>query len=143
MHIAEPFPFEKRNWYPHMMPADVLIWERFISLHHAAYDWVEYDVKVGSVPDFVKDDPDPSIKKQAPLYERKIDVVGHLGREIDIIELKPRAGMSTLGQVKGYVALYKRDIEPSAKLNALIITDELMPDMAELAKVERVGIIVV
>ena len=143
MHIAEPFPFEKRNWYPHMMPADVEIWERFIAAHKEAYDWVEYDVKVGSVPDFVKDHPEESARKQAPLYERKIDVVGHLGKEIDIIELKPRAGMSTIGQVKGYVALYRRDIEPSAKLNALIITDELMPDMGDLAKGERVGIIVV
>lgn len=143
MHIASPFPFEKRSWYPHMAPADALIWERFIATHPDAYDWVEYDVKVGSVPDFVREHPDEAIRGQAPLYNRKIDVVGHLGAEIDIIELKPRAGLSSLGQVKGYVTLYRRDIEPSAKLNAVIITDELLPDMGDLAKSEHIGIIVV
>lgn len=126
-----------------MMPADVAIWERFIELHPDAYDFVEYDVKVGSVPEFVSDHPDEAMKKQAPLYEKKIDVLAYFRTEIDVIELKPRARMSTLGQVKGYVELYKRDREPLEKVNAVIITNELMPDMGELAKIEGVGMYIV
>lgn len=141
--MSERFPFAKRNWYPHMMPADVAIWERFIELHPDAYDFVEYDVKVGSVPEFVSDHPDEAMKKQAPLYEKKIDVLAYFRTEIDVIELKPRARMSTLGQVKGYVELYKRDREPLEKVNAVIITNELMPDMGELAKIEGVGMYIV
>lgn len=141
--MRERFPYGKRNWYPHMMPADVAIWERFIELHPDAYDFVEYDVKVGSVPEFVSNNPDEAMQKQAPLYEKKIDVLAYFRTEIDIIELKPRARMSTLGQVKGYVTLYKRDYEPLEKINAVIITDALMPDMGELAKAEGVGLYIV
>ena len=97
--MTEVYEYGKRNWYPHMMPADVAIWERFIEKFPNAYNSVEYDVKVGAIPKFVTEHEDVAIQGQAPLYARKIDVVGHAGANIDIIELKPNAGMSTLGQV--------------------------------------------
>lgn len=143
MDAPELFPFKKRNWYPHMMPADVTIWERFIDTYPDAYDSVEYDVKVGTVPGFVTEHPDEIMRAQAVLYNKKIDVVGHNAGFISIIELKPRASMSTIGQVKGYLTLYKRDIKNTNDIQAIIITDALMPDMETLTKLESVKLIVV
>ena len=136
-------PYQKLNWYPHMMPADVAIWERFIEKYPEEYESVEYDVKVGTVPDFVKEHPETAMQDEAALYQRKIDVVGHNGPILDIIELKPNAGMSTIGQVKGYVALYKRDIGGTKTPKGKIITDRIDPDVLEVAKMEGVEIVVV
>ena len=141
--MVEVFPFEKRNWYPHMMPADVAIWERFIEKKPNAYDNVSYDVKVGSAPEFDTTVNAESGGKAEDLYKKKIDVVGYKGAEIDIIELKPRAGQSALGQVKGYGQLYIRDYSPPEQPNLVLITDVLLPDMDFLAEAENIRLIVV
>ena len=137
------FKYEKRYHYPHMKPEDKAIWERFIMKYPAAYDTCQYDVNVGSPPPF-----DPTVNPAtggeiSNLYYRKIDVVGHRGSQVDIIELKPKAGTSALGQVRGYVTLYKRDVNPAASPRAVLITNELLPDMEQLAKSMGVTLIIV
>lgn len=139
----EIYPYEQRYWYPHLSPAEAAIWHRFIKKYPDAYDQVAYDVKVGTIPDFVLNQDDPAIRKQANLYQYKIDVVGFKGDDIDVIELKQGATMRAIGQVKGYRKLYTRDVSASAKGKDIIITDVLMPDMDELAKEEGVELVVV
>ncbi len=126
-----------------MMPEDVAIWERFIEQFPDAYDSVQYDVKVGGAPDFVKDHPDEAARGQVPLYQRKIDVVGFKSEQIDIIELKPRAGTSALGQVNGYRHLYMKDFSPPETPKAIVITDTLLQDMGELSAQAGVQLVVV
>lgn len=137
------YPYEKLATYPHMKPADVLIWERFLTQFPDMYDKVQYDLEVGVLPDFIKNDTNADLASMEALYKRKIDVVGFRDSQIDIIELKPRAGTSALGQVKGYVQLYIRDIDPGAQPKAVIVTDEEMPDMGVLAFGQDVQIVVV
>lgn len=139
----ENYPFAKRSWYPHMMPLDVAIWERFIDEFPDAYDYVQYDVKVGKAPEFVSEHEDEAMQKQASLYQRKIDVIGFKDGEIDIIELKPNAGTAALGQVNGYRHLYMRDYSPPETPKAVVITDRLLPEMGELAHLAGVQIVVV
>lgn len=141
--MADVMPFGKRNWYPHMMPEDVAIWERFIEQFPDAYDHCQYDVLVGKAPDFVVNNPDPAMQKQANLYQYRIDVVGFKGDQIDIIELKPRAGTAVLGQINGYRHLYMRDYLPPETPKAVVITNELRPEMLELASVAGVTLVVV
>ena len=139
----EIYPYGKRNWYPHMMPEDVAIWERFMQQFPDMYDSCEYDVKVGQPPEFVTGHDDEAMRAQAPLYQRKIDVVGYKGDQIDIIELKPRASTSALGQVNGYRHLYMRDYTPPETPKAVVITDQLLPEMDELAAAAGVQLVVV
>lgn len=141
--MPETFPFEKRHWYPHMMPYDVAIWERFIEQFPNAYDNVQYDVKVGSAPEHdTIVNPDTG-GDAINLYKRKIDVIGSKGGNLDIIELKPKASTSALGQVTGYGILYEKDYTPPTKPNLVIITDILGPDMEHLANTMGVKVIVV
>lgn len=128
------FKFEKRAKYPHMMPGDVEIWERFIENNPDAYEDVAYDVSVGAGPDFdtsLGDSPDATALN---LYLKKIDVVGKKGTRIDIIELKPNAGASALGQVLGYVVLYKRDVSALPEPRPVLITDRARIDLPHLAE---------
>lgn len=141
--MPETFPFEKRYWYPHMMPYDVAIWERFIEKYPDAYDFVSYDVKVGSGPAHDTVVNPETGGDSINLYKRKIDVVGYKGERIDIIELKPRAGSSALGQVAGYGVLYKKDYTPPTEPNLVVITDQLGTDMDTLSSSMGVKLIVV
>lgn len=140
--MLDVFPYEKRMKYPHMKPADVAIWERFIESNPNAYEKVLYDVHVGSAPDFDTVVGDSADSSDINLYLKKIDVVGLKGGTIDIIELKPNAGASALGQVLGYVILYKREFAPSAEPRPVVITDVMKNDMETMAKAMGVTVLV-
>ena len=141
--MRDIFKYEKRYKYPHMKPADVAIWERFIEKFPDAYETCQYDFNVGDAPPFNPMGDDGEDLNQDALYRLKIDVVGKKNGKIDIIELKPKAGPSTIGQVKGYRLLYMRDEVVNITPNMIIITDQLMPNMEFMAKEEGVKIIVV
>ena len=125
------------------MPADVALWERFIEQFPDAYDKVSYDVKIGTVPTMVTEHEDISMQGQAPLYQRKIDVVGYKADQIDIIEIGPKAGTNKLGQVVGYHELYKRDFNPSVEPKKVVLTDATSVDLAHVAYTMGVLIVVV
>lgn len=143
IEVPETFPYEKRYWYPHMKPNDVALWERFIYLYPDDYDFCQYDVLVGSDPDFdttVSPDTGGDAWK---LYQKKIDVVAFKGDRIDIIELKPRAGASAVGQVLMYKKLYIKDYTPPSRPRCIIITDDVKTDTLEFARENGVRIITV
>lgn len=139
--MPQAYPFELLPKYPHMKPADVAIWERFVSGNPSAYDKVYYDVAVGSTPEFDTTVNDTTGGTADMLYKKKIDVVGIKDGRVDIIELKPAAGASALGQVRSYVVLYKRDIAETPEPRPVLITDVLKPDMEILA--EEMGVTVI
>ncbi len=141
--MSETFPFEKRHWYPHMMPYDVAIWERFIEQFPDAYDHVQYDVKVGTPPEFDTVVHEPTMGDAINLYKKKIDVIGYKGDQIDIIELKPNAGSSALGQVIGYGVLYTKEFNPPTTPKLVVITDTPKTDLGLMAHAMGVTIVVV
>lgn len=126
-----------------MKPLDVAIWERYIAQNPDAYKTVQYDVPVGSTPDFDTTVNPETGGDNAFNYRRKIDVVGHTDEHIDIIEIKPRAGSGALGQVRSYKSLYERDYGPKKNVRAVVITDERTPDIDMLAAELNVKIIIV
>lgn len=141
--MRDIFPFEKRYDYPHMKPRDVAIWERFIDQNPKRYNSCQYDFHVGDAPHFSTLYDDDTDKNQDALYRLKIDVVGFADDYIDIVEIKPDAGASTIGQVKAYRTLYVRDEEPQLPVQMTIITDKERPNMAFLCKAEGVRLVVV
>jgi len=141
--MQQTYPFKIRYWYDHMMPRDVEVWERFVAAWPETYDTVQYDVKVGSIPDFVANAEDIGQRAQAPLYQRKIDVVAYKGDQLDIIEVKPEATMATIGQVLGYKMLYIRDFTPPVEPKAIIVTGKADADMISVAAMQGVTVVVV
>lgn len=140
--MVETYKYEKRYHYPHMKPADIAIWERFIDKNPDAYDTCQYDFWVGSPPPFNPIVNEATEGSADGLYRRKIDVVGSKNGVLDIIELKPKAGLSAIGQVRGYVALYVRDETPPVRPNPVIITDQVSQDILEVAAGEGVKILI-
>ena len=126
-----------------MGPRDAAIFERFIEKYPDVYKMVQYDYHIGDAPPFNTLDDDDTDRNQDMLYRKRIDVIGHTEKGIDIIEVKPNAGLSTIGQVKGYKSLYVRDEEPKMPVGMIIVTDTIKPDLEWLCKQEGIALIVV
>lgn len=119
--------------YPHMKPGDVAIWERFIKANEGFFDTVDYDVLVGSGAAFdtalnIQGRPDVGA-----LYRKKIDVVGYKPGEIWLVEVKPDAQFSALGQVGAYDDLYREERKPTERVIAALLTDNVRPDIQNIA----------
>lgn len=126
-----------------MMPEDVAIWERFISAYPNSFELCMYDFPVGSLPEFMDTSHPVAVAGEEKLYKKKIDVVGLKGQEIAIIELKPKAGASAVGQVKMYCALFKKENPAAPACRAVVITDSVSSDVQEFAREEGVQFVVV
>lgn len=138
-HTSERLPFRIFPKYPHMQPADVLLWERFIRLNtqYSQDDktpaWtVAYDVHVGTIPDLPPDTPEYLKNDAEALYPFKIDVVVYWPTKTLIVEIKPRASLEAVGQVLGYTALYLRTFPNDPSPQPTIITDTAHLDLPML-----------
>lgn len=134
--------YEKRYKYPHMAPLDVAIWERFIDQNPDFFDEVDYDVAVGSKPEFDTVVNSETGGDTLRLYQKKIDVVGHKGGNVWIIEVKPNAALTALGQVLSYTTLYKKFVNSTADITTAILTDRIVIDMPLLAEELNVKILI-
>lgn len=117
-----------------MLSEDVAIWERFLEKYGGVYDSLLYDVHVGEGLRDVEGVTDEVKYASMELLLKRIDVVGVLGAETHIIEVKPDAGISAIGQVFCYEVLYRRDFKVLGPIRKVIVTDHLWPDHEFLFK---------
>ena len=126
-----------------MSKLDTEIWNRFLDKYSDAYDSVQYDFHVGEAPPFNTLMDDDEDKNQDKLYRFRIDAIGFGKESIDIIEVKPNARLTALGEVENYRMLYVRDEEPQLPVGMVIITDKEMPNMGYLCKAKGIKLVVV
>jgi hypothetical protein len=123
-----PERVELSGRYPHMAPADTVIWERFLEATGAQFAAVAYDVALGgSIPS----DPalsDAERRGWQYVTAKKIDAVLYLPREAWIVEVKPSASLAAVGQVLGYTLLAQRDPFTHLPLVPVIVTDTMSAD---------------
>ncbi len=132
------FRYERLPHYPHLRPKEIEIWERFIALKPDEYEEVEYDLAFGLLPPFKTVVVPETGGDDRRVYLRRVDVVARKGSRLDFIELKPNAGPGAIGQIKGYITLYKNLVDPNAEINARIITDNVRADVLLLAGQENI-----
>lgn len=123
---------EKLRKYPHMGPKDILIWERFLDETALPNALVAYDVHVGSTPILKPTDPEWLRKHIQAVYPKKLDAVLYYPDQTLVIEIKPFAGLTAIGQALGGCALFKRDFPSAPTPRATIITDRPQPDIPYL-----------
>ena len=119
------FPPDYRGKYPHMFPGDVEIWELFLNKYSSLYNGFYYDVMCG---DEVYQFPrwEMPYKKDAQVLSRlRIDAVGERDNVIDIIEVKPRGNMASVGQLLTYKEQYIKDYKPTKIIRAVLVCGDL------------------
>ena len=137
------FVFKKIAKYPHMKPADVAIWERFMTNHENFFDRVDYDFHVGEGADFLPTNEDTPDGRENRLYQKKIDVIGYKNNDVRLIEVKPIAGMSALGQILTYRELYLQSKGAHKSPNMMVICEKIMAEMKDVYKSKSVVVMVV
>ena len=141
MNNTGRFPYQIQSKYPHMKPADILLWEKFVQLFTNEFDSVDFDVRVGEGIKMPEETPENMKLDAKVLTQKKIDVVGYNDDKITIIEVKPRAGTSALGQLISYKTLYEKTYSPILPIEMLIITDETDDDFTPIFEQNKIRII--
>ncbi len=118
--------------YPHMMPMDSEIWNRFLIFGKFLPDRVYYDVRVGRGVEPPEGSPE-WLKKYAKInYTKRIDVIGSTIDRWWIIECKPGASYWALGQVIFYSWAFKNEIADDKEIIPVVITDVVDEDLRPL-----------
>lgn len=137
------FPAEKLRKYPHLMVSDVAIWERYLDKFANQWDAFEYDVRVGQGI-VTKPELEEKYKHMATaLTEKRIDVVAARGAVTTIIEVKPSAMLSAVGQLLSYQILYEERYPLKGPVKMLLITDRIGPDLENLCRKFGISLITV
>ena len=134
----EKIPYEKLLRYPHLRSEETKIWDRFIEKNPEFFKEVIYDARVGESRDY-SDYPEDKIREDLEyLSKKRIDVIGLIGDDVYVIEVRPKANLSAVGNALGLAELF-RDVAPVYKIIIpAIITDEILPDMEALCS--RMGV---
>jgi len=127
MAIHKPRPFF------HMLPDDVAIWERFLAHYEDEFEEYRYDVLVGPRVDLSEVELEEPLRELAErLLAIRIDVVARRGHEHWLVEVKPEAGLSALGQILAYEFYYQRLLSPGEFLGKMVVTNYLRHYMGPL-----------
>ncbi len=124
--------------FPGMLPAEIVVWQAWLRLHQAEYDRFEYNVRVG--PGF---DPgpgvDPAIRAMSILNTKKrIDAVAWQGHQPLIVEVKVRAGLSSIGQILGYRVHWRIENPHDAQPKMLLVANRLADGVQEVLQAHDV-----
>ena len=125
--------------FVHMMPNEVPIWARWLEGEGARYAPYEYDVAVGEGVQLPEEASELERRIAAELTRKRIDAVSRQVGVVRIFEVKPRAGLSAVGQLLGYRELYRQTFRHRGPIELWLITDRLQPDMEPVLR--RHGII--
>lgn len=124
--------FPEIDRFPHLMPADIVLWKKFLIQHKGEFTVYAYDIHVGAGAPIPPDTPPEYVKSVEASTKKRIDVVAHKPGEVWIIEVKPYASLSAIGQILCYAALYEHDFKPTEKIVKCVVTDVVYPDEAFL-----------
>lgn len=115
--------------YPHMRPREIQIWDAFIEQYGLPDGVIDYDVHLG---DGVPADPawpDWMVKMVKALSTHRLDVVVERADEVIIIEIKSVAGMSAVGQLVGYEALWLSEFGTDRPVHLVCVCEQTEADM--------------
>jgi len=115
--------------FKHLLPAEVKIWNRFLSEWGSGWDWYEYDKHLGEGIEVLEYWEDKIKQLAKVLTQFRLDVVGHKDKVVTIFEIKPQAGIGALGQVLAYRELYLKEFGSDIDMGLAIVTDRVGPDI--------------
>ncbi len=129
--------------FPHLLPAEGLIWAAFLQAHGPEWDSYDYDVRVGqghpidpNWPDYIK----TMVRKLSP---QRIDAVGWKGGMPTIFEITPRAGGGTWGRLLMYRYLFQQQYPTTPRPELVYVVPRIQPDHARYLASEGIRVVLV
>ena len=129
--------------FTHLLPSERVIWARFLPTIVADAIRVDYDVHLGRGIPVAPGVPE-NIRRQALATTRKrCDAVVLFLDRIVIYEVKPRCGMSALGQLLNYQRLYDQEYPHIQPIYMAVVCERIEPDILESFEQQGIEVYVV
>lgn len=115
--------------YPHMLPHETRVWDRFLEVYGLPEGDVDYDVHLGEGAEVDATWPDWMVSMVKRLSTHRADVVVSRPDEVIIIETKSIAGMGAVGQLVGYEALWLKQYGVDRPVRLLCVCERMEADI--------------
>ena len=132
-----------RTHYPHMMADEARIWTKFLETTELKFERVIYDLHLGAGIPGTPGEPEFMKVLKSAVTRKRVDAVGETADTIWIFEVKPRVGMSALGQLINYFELYQQEYRPIKPVKLAAIGEREAPDIRTTYGLYGVDIIIV
>lgn len=135
MPLGEQF----KSYYPGLIPVEAELWRRWLKEHEGEFQAFEYNVHVGAGVNIAPRvlDGDPELQENMrrmfqQATQKKIDVVGHKGEAVWIIEVEERPGTRALGQILTYRTLLTKQRDVTGPVELVLVCRKLGQDMLDV-----------
>jgi hypothetical protein len=119
----------KATPFPHLLPVDAAVWQRWLDRYGHLFKRFDYDLKVGRGRD-PGPATDPKMRQMAvTLSQRRIDAVGYRGSETHLFEITTLADLKCLGQIQAYPLLYAQTFPTLGILKTAVVAERLGTDL--------------
>jgi hypothetical protein len=125
-----------------MAPGDVRVWREALRLGLVKADRFEYDVRLGGAGADLVEREHPHLRMWETLLKKRVDVVAWSGSHATIIEVKPVASFSALGQAVGYRFLWGRERAGRGGFRVAVVCAIVDPDLAPVFRLQQVDLVV-
>ncbi len=126
-----------------MLEDEARIWTKFLRTTELDFYDITYDVHLGTGIPPLPGDPSWMEKLLSAVTKKRVDAVGETADAIWIFEIKPRIGMSALGQLITYFELYQAQYRPVKPVLLAAIGEREAPDIRAAFDLNAIKIIVV
>ena len=126
-------PTPKRK-YAHLLPKDTEIMTRYLRQWGKRLEAIAYDVHVGEGIDVGTEYPPEIVRMTSSISRMRLDALARQDGKYIIIEAKPSAGVTAIGQVLSYFYLIADSYPTIKPLKMLIVTDFLRPDVLKVCR---------
>ena len=127
--------------YPHFLAADIGVWSRYLADPIVPIKEVWYDLHVGNAVTLQSNAGEMEKRIAAGVSRKRIDVVAKVGEGFWVIEVKPVAGLTALGQIIIYTRLFLKEFQVTGEVFPVIIADEIDDDI--LPEIDSLGVVVI
>lgn len=129
--------------YTHLLPQEVRIWDRFLANPPWDIISVVYDLHVGRGAPIDPAWPEFMVRQVQAVTRKRMDAVVRVPEATYIVEIKPRAGMSALGQLIAYRQLFLSEHQPVGELRLACVCERIEADMQAVFRRNEIELYVV
>jgi len=129
--LGDGFPGTVRTSYPHMLAEDRVIWTRFLERYGGEVTRCWYDVHVGRAVPLPPEVGPEYLAVVEGVTKKRIDAVVLWRGRYCVVEVKPYAGFTALGQALAYTRLFRVEFATVREVVAMVVCGKVDVDLVD------------
>lgn len=133
----------RRAKYPHMKPGEAAIWDRFQKKLPWRATSIRYDLRLGQGSPVDSSTEAWVARMVYALSTKRLDVLVETRRNVILVEIKERAAMSAVGQLLGYLVLFRNQYPTKKVVRLAVVCARIAPDMSQVFREYGIEVFIV